>query len=163
MDPIKEYIDIGIFLAILIGIGVFAHHEREVEKTELQAAQTASDLKETQRVAQVNANASASINALQTQLSAALANHPKPAVTVRMCVRAPAAGSSATPSTSAGSSGNATLGPDSAVGSGDQGITEAGPVDTAPFTESILTHDKAVIDYLQGYVRACQTSGGCAK
>jgi hypothetical protein len=163
MDPIKQYVDIGIFIAILIGIGWFAHHERTVEKTELQAAQTAADLKEAQHVAQVNANAAASVDALQTQLSAALANHPKPAVTVRMCVNASAAGSGAAPGKGTGPSGNATLGPDSGVGSGDQGITEAAPVDTAPFTESILAHDKALIDYLQGYVRTCQTSGGCAK
>lgn len=163
MDPIKEYVDIGIFLAILIAVGLFAHHEREVEKTELQAAQLVADQKEAAHVAQVNANAAATVDALQTQLSTALAHHPKPAVTVRMCVPAPAAGSGAAAGARTGLTLDGAGGSSGGVGGGDQGITEAETVDTAPFTESILTRDKAVIDYLQGYVRTCQTTGGCAK
>lgn len=163
MPTVKPWLDLGIIAAILIAIGWFAHHERETEKTELQAAQLVADQKEQAHVAQVNADAATSINALQAQLSAALANHPKPAVTVRMCVNAPAAGSSAAAGRSTGLTLDGASGPGSGVGSGNQGITEAPPVDTAPFTESILLRDKALIDYLQGYVRTCQTTGGCAK
>lgn len=161
MDPIKEYVDIGIFLAILIAVGLFAHHEREVEKTELQAAQLVADQKEAAHVAQVNANAAATVDALQTQLSTALANHPKPAVTVRMCVKPAIAVGAGTVGQGPGLTLDGTGGPSSGVGSGDQGITDS--TDTAPLTESILTRDKALIDYLQGYVRACQIAGVCAK
>lgn len=153
MDPIKQYVDIGIFLAILIGIGWLMHHERMVEKQEIDAAQAVSDLKETQHVAKVNADAAASIGVLQTQLSAALAYHPKPAVTVRMCVQ-PANKISGLP---------ASLGPSTGGDAPSESDSGVGGIDTAPATEVILARDKALIDYLQGYARTCQTTGGCAK
>lgn len=161
MNPIKEYIDIGIFLAILVAIGAFAHHERMVEKEHLQAAQYAADLKEAQHVAQVNANAKASVDSLQAQLSSALANHPKPAVVVRMCNQPAAAGGGSAANSSAGPALDAAGGSSGGVGGHDSGLTD--PNDIAPRTEEILARDKALINYLQGYVRTCQAANLCAK
>lgn len=157
MDPVKEYLDIGIVLALLIGIGWFAHHERTEEKTLLVAAQQAADLKEAQHVAQVNADAASTISGLSARLSGALAAPAQPHVVVRVCQHPGVPADGGAPSPSTGGLGDAASGPSSGVGEDDLGL------DIAPPTEAILKRDKAVIDYLQGYVRTCQTTGGCAK
>lgn len=157
MDPIKEYVDIGLVLAGLIAIGLFLHHVRVGAQQELVVAQQAADLKEATRVAKVNADATVTINDLQARLSDALVAPTKPSVSVRVCLqpRLPSDGGSASPSP--GPLSYEAGGPSGGVGSDDLSL------DIAPPTEAILKRDKAVIDYLQGYVRTCQTAGLCAK
>jgi hypothetical protein len=157
MPPIKGYLDLGLIIAILIGIGWFAHFERTEEKTALVAAQQAADFKEAQHVAQVNANATASIQDLQVRLAAALVAPAKPNVIVRVCQRAGVPANGSAPSSGTGAVLHDSPGPGGGVGEDDLGL------DIAPPTEAILKRDKAVIDYLQGYIRTCQTTGGCAK
>lgn len=157
MDPLKEYGYIALLLVVLGAVVWFAHDERVVGEAKVEAAQRAADAHEEARVAQVNANATTSIQDLQTRFAAALATPPKPAVVVRLCPGALAPAGEGAPGTSPLSGGDAGVRSGSGVGSNNQGIDIATP------TESILKRDQTVITYLQGYIRTCQTTGGCAK
>jgi len=152
MDPLREY---GLLALILIVLGAtiyFVHDERQIGAAKVIAAQAAADAKEAVHVQQVEANAADTVSSLQARLTSQVAAPPHPTVVVRMCDRttsAPSAGGAALP----GPAGDAAGGPSSGVGEDD----------IAAPTELILNRDKAMIDYLQGYVRACQTAGACAK
>lgn len=158
MNPIKEYLDIGIFLALLIGIGWFAHSQRVDQRNADIAATRQAEIKEAAHVAKVNADAAGTVGDLQARLAGALAAPVEPSVVVRVCRYFPTTNTDAVPAGSGSGSGNdASSGPSSGVGAGGPGV------DIAPPTETILKRDKALIDYLQGYIRTCQTTGGCAK
>lgn len=152
----------GYALIIAAAGGWFLYHDhQEIDKGEarVEAAQKAADLKEAAHVAKVVNDATITITGLQARLADALAT-PAPAPTVAVWMRViPAAGSpdeaDSTPSPSP--SGNGSAGPGSSVGSSGQ------EVDIAPVTESILKDDRAIIQYLQGYIQACQTAGVCAR
>ncbi|MFI5397612.1 MAG: hypothetical protein ACHQ9S_18905 [Candidatus Binatia bacterium] len=132
------------------------HDHQEIVKGESRvvAAQKAADVKEAAHVAKVEANADSTIKDLNAKLdAAALSPVAKPGVVVRMCVGAsvpPHAGSADRP---AGSGGDGPAGPSGPVG-GD---------DIAAPTERILAEDRAIIQYLQGYIETCQTAGLCKK
>jgi hypothetical protein len=143
-------------VAALIGAWWLYHHVIEIGEDKARAAQTAANLKEAQHVQQVEANASNTISDLQSRLAAALIEPVQPAVTVRMCVN-PSRNESANSNQGAGVPSNAAGGPGGRVGEDDLSL------DIAPPTEAILKRDKAVIDYLQGYIRACQTAGACGR
>lgn len=149
--PIKDIVYGALIVALLIGFGVFVHHERTVGKNEVLAVQHRETAKREQQVAQVEQNASKKIGQLQTQLSLDLAAPPHPNVVVRMCV-----GSPGTIATVRGDAVPAVQS-DAAGGPG----AGMGGTDIAPATEAILARDKAVIDTLQGYVRECQRIGAC--
>lgn len=158
MNPIKEYSLLAIILGLFIGLVWFGHHERIEERDAEIVAQKRADDKEIKHVQEVQANDKITIDALQAQLGAALAAPPKPGVVVRMCQPAPGAGSPLRGNPSPGLDSHATSGPGIGMGSNGQEGS-----DIAPGTEVILGRDKAVIDYLQGYIRECQAKGVCAK
>lgn len=157
MDPIKQYVDIALVIAVLIGIGWVVHRIEVIGEQKVIVAQRAADLKEQAHVAKVNADATASIQDLQVRLAGALVAPPKPAIVVRVCQHPNGAIEPARSDSGPSPGGNETPGSGSGVGGDDLGL------DIAPPTEAILKRDKAVIDYLQGYVHTCQTAGLCAK
>lgn len=158
MPPIKAYLDIGIVLAVLVAIGWFAHGQRVDQRNADLAAARQAEAKEAAHVAKVNSDAAATISDLQTRFAGALAAPVKPSVVVRVCRSTSAANADGVPAGSGSGPGN-----DAPGGSGG-GVGKDGlGLDIAPPTEAILKRDKALIDYLQGYARTCQTTGGCAK
>lgn len=154
--PLKEYFYLGVVLAVLAAVVWFGHYERTIEANKLHAAQAAADAKETAHVNQVTDHATATIQDLQVRFAATLATPPVNPVVVRLCQH-PTVNVGTGPQTQgAGSAGNATGGP----GAGVAGLSEEGP-DIGPGTELILNRLKGKLDYLQGYVHACQTAGVC--
>lgn len=151
--PLRLYAEIAAAL-VLIAAGMwFAHHERQIGATKVEAAQAAANLKEAAHVAKVNEDATSTINDLQIRLSTALVLPAQPSFVVRVCPTAsPAA---RIPSSDAAPVARSDDSPRPSEG--------LGGADIAPGTEAILKRDKAVIDYLQGYVRECQTMGNCAQ
>ncbi len=155
--PLRLYAEIAAALILVVAGVWFVHHERQIGAAKVTAVQQAADLKEKQHVDKVNADATATINDLQVRLSTALAVPPQPAFVVRVCPSAPSA-PRGLPSDAPPSSGsNEASGTGGGVGSLDLGA------DIAPATEAVLSRDKAMIDYLQGYIEACQRMGNCAK
>jgi hypothetical protein len=154
----------GYALLLAIGGGWYLYHDhKEIDKGEARvvAAQKAADVKEAAHVAKVTASATATIQDLQRRLAAVLtapAPVRPPSVVVRMCGYTPVPPDAGNSSPRPESPGDGPPGPGSVVGGGSQ----EGP-DIAPMTEKILSDDKAVIEYLQGYIRTCQTAGLCAK
>jgi hypothetical protein len=160
LSILKNYA--GYFLIVVVAGGWFVYHDhQEIQKGEarMAALQKAADLKEAKHIALVEANAKSTIDDLQARLSKSLATPPQPAVVVRMCrntASVPEAGAGA--DRPAVGSGDGTAGSSQAVGGTDQEAP-----DIAPGTEHILNDDKAIIEYLQGYIRTCQAAGVCRK
>jgi hypothetical protein len=163
MIGIRDYIYGGLILLLLTGgAGFWIHHdhkEQAIGEQKVVAAQKAADAKEAIHVQQVQDDATATIQDLQLRYAAVLASPPVPRVVVRMCDATPGVPADA-PRSDAGteSVSDAAGGSSGGVGGADQ----AAP-DIAPATEVILNRDKAIIAYLQGYIRECQKIGNCAE
>lgn len=157
----SEYKYIAIIVALLLAIGFIYHKGQTNERDHLQAAQARADQKERDHVAKVQADDQLVVDKLQDQLGRALIEPVIPGVSVRMCVNTAAPSSPVRSDSGPHPTGNGPGGPGGGMGSDHQGSTEG--IDVAPATEAILKRDKAVIDYLQGYIRECQDKGVCAK
>jgi hypothetical protein len=158
LSLLKSY---GGYLVIAAAAGGWFlwHDHQEIDKGEARvvAAQKAADVKEAAHVAKVEQDATATIKDLQARLAGALAAPaPAPTVVVRMRL-IPASVSAGTGSDDrpAVAGGDGSAGSSGAVGGDDQDI--AGP------TEQILKDDRAIIEYLQGYIATCQQAGVCRK
>lgn len=156
MTVLKEYLYGALLVFMLAAVAWFAYHERTVQAAKDHAAQAAADAKETIHVNKVTADATATIQDLQVRFATTLAAPPPNPVVVRLCPR-PAVTVSAGPQAQGpGSSGDDSRGP----GPGVARPSEQGPDIGAP-TEVILNRLKGKLDFLQGYVRACQVAGVC--
>lgn len=159
LDPFKLEIYAGIALAIFIGSLMFIHHERSIGAQKL-AAQIAVKEKYWQaKVDKVEADANRTIGELNEKLHTALATPPPNPVHVRVCGN-PSGNARPVPSNPGpGPSGNAAVGPGATVAP----AVEGSGVDIGPTTDELLGQLGARIEYLQGYVRACQKAGACAR
>ena len=153
---IKEYAYLGMIVLIFAGFGWWTYHERKAEHEHDIAVQAAALARETAHVKQVEDQANEQLSKIQNQLATALATPPTPSIVVRVC-SATAAHLTADRAPSAAIPSDAASGPSSGMGSSGE------EPDIAPVTERILARDKAVIDYLQGYIRTCQQAGVCQK
>lgn len=151
--PIRDWIYLGVFVALIGAFAYYTHHERAVGAQQIVAADTRAAQKQAAAVAKVESSAKVEVqNATQAYAAAISAAHvPAPHI---VCY-GPSAGSRSVPghaSTSGSSNGGASVPEESSV-----------PFDPAP---GILDNDKqadAQVTLLQSYIRACQAAGVCAK
>lgn len=155
MNPIKEYLYIALTIGLLGGMLWFVHHERAIGEQKVVAAQQAADVKYAAQVAKVEADAKVTTDALQKQLDAALLTPIHPNVVVRMLVPTAPASGAVREDASPSPGGDAGSGSGGGLGEGHGSVDIAGP------TEQVLARDKALIDYLQGYILKCQRAGMC--
>lgn len=156
MVQIKAYLYGALLVGLLGVVAWFAHHERTIQADKDHAAQAAADAKEIAHVNKVTADATATVQDLQVRLATTLAAPPPNPVVVRLCQRPAVSVPAGTSDQGAGPGSNGTGGPSAGVA----GSSEQGP-DIGPGTEVILNRLKGKLDYLQGYVRACQSAGVC--
>lgn len=155
MNPIKEYLYIGLTAFLLVAVLWFTHHERMEGEQKVIAAQHAADLKYEAETAKREANVKVQTDALQKQLDTALLTPVHPGIVVRMLVPTTSASGTVRKDASPGKGSDDAAGPNQGLGDSDHSV------DIATVTEAILARDKAVIAYLQGYISKCQSAGIC--
>lgn len=140
-------------LAVAVYISWFLHHERQIGRDEVTAAQNAVVAAKKVTNAKIETLAQARIDAALAQYRSALAAPTVNPVHVGVCNHA---GSSGTIGSHAGAGLGADAGAD---------VQEAvGPVhdtDIGPYTDNLLDAAEDQIVYLQSYIRACQEKGIC--
>lgn len=152
----KEYAYLAMIALLFVGFGWWTYHERNEQRQHDASVEIAAAAKEASHVKAIEDAADVKLSALQNKLDDALLTPVTPGIVVRVCA-SPAATSAPNRAASTAAPSDAVSGPSVGVGSSDQGE------DIAPLTEAILARDKAVIDYLQGYIRTCQQAGVCQK
>lgn len=167
IKPYRIWIEVGAAVAAVLAFAAFVHHERDIGRTQQKAAvqsalvaQKAIDKKDID-------SAQLTITELQRRLDGALGGSPPPPagdIHVGVCHNAVR---SSPPSQDARASAgsNGPVGPAPSVGGSgpteDSGSDFA--VDLTPETRLVLFQAGARITYLQGYIKACQDKGFCAK
>lgn len=147
----------GALVALILAAAWFIHYERQIGVAKFKAKLELSEAKWKQTVEKVQTDANLTIGELNAKLDAKLSAPPINPSHVRVCINTPT-------SPSPMSSGAPSVGASDAAGRSDSGVetTSAGG-DIGPGTEAILGRLSAKIEYLQGYVRACQKEGVCKK
>lgn len=150
--PIKDYVYGAIIIALLVGFGLFIHHEREVGAASLKAADAKAVAAQVAANAKVEANETASLGIAVTTYTKSIA---APVTDVpRIVCRASSQGGAVSDHGGASGSGH---------GSPVVPSESTVPFDPAP---GILANDRdadAQVTLLQVYVKACQTAGICKK
>lgn len=149
--PLRDWCYIGVIIALLAAFGWYTYHERSVGAQKVVAADTRLATKQAARVAKVETNETADIQASRVQYKAAVAAPTAPAPSI-VC-RAAAPGRSVVPGhgrAAAGSNGASAVPAESTV-----------PFDPAPAVINDGRDADAQIAELQAYIRACQKAGVC--
>jgi hypothetical protein len=151
--PFRDWIYLGVFVALIGGFVYYTHHERVIGAQKIEAADKAAAQKQAATVAKVEDNARTELQSATQAYAAAMdaAHAPAPKL---VCYSA-APNSGRVPG-HAGTSGS---------GNGTPSVPAESsvPFDPAP---AILDNDKqadAQVALLQSYIRACQSAGICAK
>lgn len=151
----KFYLEGAAVIAAAVYISWFLHHERQIGRDEVTAAQNAAVAAQKVTNAKIEQLAQDRIDQALTRYRTANAAPVVDPIHVSVCTPANSRGGSSArgdASASAGSHGSA-------------GIQEAvGPVhaaDIGPYTDNLLDAADDQIVYLQSYIRACQEKGIC--
>jgi hypothetical protein len=150
--PIRDWIYLGVFVALIGAFAYYTHHERVVGAQKVVAANVVAAQKQAAAVAKVESSAKAEIqSATQAYASAvAAASLPAPSLVCH--------------STAASRSVPGHAGPSS----GGNGISSVPAESSVPFDPApgVLDNDKQAdsqVRLLQSYIRACQAAGLCSK
>ena len=152
--PLKDWAYAGIIAALLIGFGVFVHHERNIGEQKIETADAALAAKQIELNTEKETHAQDVINTATEVYKNTLAAAPAPDaphVFVREC---PAASSSGA------------VRPDASAGFGADANThvpEESSVDIGPSLDTIGRDADAQVIALQAYIQACQAAGACRK
>lgn len=150
----KFYLEGAAALAVAVYLSWFLHHERQIGRDQVTAAQNAVVAAKKVTNAKIEQLAQDRIAQALAQYRAANAASVVNPVHVSVCTLASPRGSS-TPGSHAG----AGRGPNDPAD-----VQEAvGPVhtDIGPYTDNLLDRADAQVEYLQSYIRACQEKGIC--
>lgn len=155
--PIKDYIYCGIIVALLVGFGLFVHHERVIGADTVKAADAKVVATQVTHNQKVEANAQVTVAQIATTY-ADVVSAPPAADAPHLWLRD-------TPSCSAPAANAST--PSSTDGSADVPAVVSGTGESAydfgpPLDRSFEDAD-AQVTGLQGYIKACQTAGICKR
>jgi hypothetical protein len=149
--PIRDWIYLGAFVALLAAFGCYTVHERHIGEQKIVAADKRAADKQAAAVAKVESDASTAIRSMQAAYNAALAAPVSPAPRL-VCYAASAdrGGVRADAAPSGRSHAAAAVPAESTI-----------PFDPAPAVIGDARDADAQIALLQAYVQACQKAGVC--
>lgn len=159
--PLKDWLYGGVIVALLIGFGVFVHHERNVGATSVITADAAAVAKQVAHNTEIETHAQQTVTQISETYAKAVAAPPA-ADAPHLWVRNNSL-STCPAGTNAGTPGSTDGGPvvSAAVPSAGESAPDAfdfGP----PLDKSFETADAQIIG-LQDYIKACQTAGICLR
>lgn len=150
--PLKDWAYAGIIAALLVGFGVFVHHERSIGEQKIETADAVLAAKQIELNTEKETHAQDVINTATNVYKNTLAAAPAAdAPHVFVCDRA-TGGSAVRPDASAGSSADA-----------GTHVPEESSVDIGPGLDTVGRDADAQVIALQTYIRACQAAGACKK
>lgn len=151
--PLKDWAYVGIITALLIGFGVFVHHERSIGEQKIETADAALAAKQIELNTEKETHAQDVINTATEVYKNTLAAAPAPdAPHVFVCDRATTGASTVRADASAGSGADAAA-----------HVPEESSVDIGPGLDTVGRDADAQVIALQAYIRSCQAAGACKK
>lgn len=155
--PLKDWLYGGVIVALLIGFGVFVHHERNVGATKVITADAAAVAKQAAHNTEIETHAQQTVTQISETYAKAVAAPPAadaPHLWVRQPSSSCPAGANASPARAA--DGGPVV--SAAVPSAGEDAIDFGP----PLDKSFQDAD-AQVTGLQDYIKACQTAGLCKR
>lgn len=152
-----KFIAEGVAALLLAAyISWFLHHERQIGRDEVTAAQAKVVAAQKVTNAKIEALAQSRIDAALAQYRTAMAAPVVNPIHVSVCNH-PGGGTPGSHA-GAGSGSHASADVPEAVGP-----VHAADLDIGPYTDNLLDGAEDQINYLQSYVKACQEKGICAR
>lgn len=148
--PIRDWIYLGVFVALIGAFAYYTHHERVVGEQKIVAADAIAVKKQAAAVAKVESNASVAIS---SALSAYNAQRAAPLAAVPHLVCRAARSGGNVP----GHAGTSGSGHDQTAVPAESTV----PFDPAPAVVSDARDADAQITLLQAYIQSCQKAGIC--
>lgn len=149
--PVRDWIYLGVFVALIAGFAYYTHHERVIGEQKIEAADAQAVKKQAAQVAKVETNASTAIISMQAAYNAALAAPVAPAPKLVCYTAAPHRGDMPDHASAPGG------------GNGQAGVPAEStvPFDPSPAVIGDGRDADAQVALLQAYIEACQKGGMC--